>query len=182
MAEIVPYARTPVLRGSDADRRRLKAVEVGHYVLGGLALLPFGGMFLLSLLALPFHGLADEPGSSGLVLIATMVGVSAAGSAVGWLTVWSGRCIAKRRRRRFSVAWSALFTLISVGVVAIQVKRLLDIRRFGIDPYHTRGPLLVAALAAVGMVLAMYAFLFLRGGAAATVYDSVAAVPGSGHL
>jgi hypothetical protein len=180
MAEVVPYADAPFLPGSVGDRRRLKAIEVGHYVTGGLTLLAFAPMLLLSLLVLPFHTMLDERNQRGLPIVLVGLAVSILGTSAGWLTLQSGRWMAKRQRRRFSVAWSGIVALLCMGLVALQVETLVDIRRLDIDPSHMRGPLIVAAVAAMGLLLAMYAFFFLRGPAAAGVYDPSSAAAPSG--
>ena len=117
MSNVLGYESPPQTAGSPEDRRYMRLVEVGHYVWGGFILLPFAAMLLLSLFILPFHGLADEPGVSGLAMVLSMLTFAAVGTAMGALTVWSGRCVARRTRRTMIVGWAAVFGVIGVGAI-----------------------------------------------------------------
>lgn len=102
--------------GSPEDRRLLQGVSIANYLWGCTCFVLFGFPFGLSFCMLPFHGLGDEPGVSGLRTILFVLGFSTPGVLMGALTICSAKWIARRRRWTFSVRWS--ITCICLGILA----------------------------------------------------------------
>ena len=177
MVEIISYERAAPA-ASLSERRALKGIEVAHYVWGGVVGIPFALLLLLGLVTLPFHGLADEPGSRGLPMILRSIAFSAPVAATAWLTFWSGRCIARRRRLRFSLRWSAAWAVVALVGVAYELSAVAAMRRMRIDLMHARGPLALAAVFAAGVAVGVCTYIILKRGSTAALYAS--AVDGKG--
>ena len=151
--------------------RRLKAVQVAHYVWGGMLVLPFGLLLLLSLCILPFHSMLNERGrENGLTLALLMLLASAVATGAGCLTIYSGRCIARRRCLQFSRTWSLAWAAVGLVVAAYELMRVASMHRAGIAPVRFRGALTVATVFAVGAVLALLSFCVLSRDPTAALY------------
>ena len=102
------------------DDEHLRLLAIFHYIVGGLiALFSSCGIFYLVIGAVAFtnpaalQGTQPMPGYMPWFLSILGGGMVALGWAIGGLTIYSGRCMAKRRARTFS--------LIMAGVICIWV-------------------------------------------------------------
>lgn len=121
--------------------KNLRAIEVFHYVYGALTC--FGGIFLLALVALggflSSEWLADqshEPPPAWLGSLISGIGVFlfVLVEAIGILNIYSGRCIARRRHRTFSMVVSAFDCLsipfgLILGVFTLVALSDAEVRR-----------------------------------------------------
>lgn len=128
--------------GSDFDRdqEHLRLLAIFHYVVGGLCIV-FSSFFLLhvgmaiamylnpAMLPAPPHG-APPPREVWLLLAAVASGAIALGWSVGILTIISGRMLAKRRHRIFSLvmasilcAWIPVGTALGVCTILVLSRR-----------------------------------------------------------
>jgi hypothetical protein len=143
MAEVIDYESTLPEAGLPGDLRDLNVVRLGLRVWGWVMLALFAPLLGLSLCLLPMNGLADEPGHSGLRMVLRTMAVAAPGCLAGWLLLYSGRCIRRRERRRFSVAFAICFVVVGALVLAAAARR------------PTRARLMRAALAGGGLVVSL---------------------------
>lgn len=150
MPVLLDYQRAFGPEASPEDRRLLRRVVGANYVWGVACLTLFGFPFGLSLCVLPFHGMADEPGVSGLRMIRGMLATTSPGVLVGALTISSAKWIARRTRRRtFSVRWSVICAC--VGIAAMSGLLVYVARARWQAPGVVIAGLLLAAGAVVGI-------------------------------
>ena len=110
------------------DDEHLRLLGLGHYITGGLAI-AFASLFIFHLAFLlvaaanpgmfPEAPGAHAPGPGFFATFAAVVGLMiVAGWAFGGLTIYAGRCIARRRGRMLTFVMACLNTLfIPVGTV-----------------------------------------------------------------
>ena len=126
-SEPIPYASTNAQ--SAIDLSQLRTLAICHYVCGGLEM-AFGSIFIIHIVmgiamargAFPFAGSGPPPPSWLGDFFAAMGGCAVfCGWTLGVLTILSGRAIAQRRRKMFSLvmagincAWFPFGTLLGV--------------------------------------------------------------------
>jgi hypothetical protein len=164
MADVIDYEAAPERVGSPRDRRLLDAVKRWHYLWGGVLLVPHGLLLLLGVCMLPMHGLADEPGASGLRMILRLLGVAVPGAACGALTVFSGMCVARRNRHRFTTVWAMVSGAIGAVVGAATVCYSAVARR------PAPGLIIIGGLLAASTALSIMTLLVLRTESVREVY------------
>jgi hypothetical protein len=107
---------TPAAWQHEKDRSHLNTLAICHYVAGGLTVL-FSSVFIIhgimgiAVLTDPtFFGGANPPPPAwfGWIFAIMGFGAVALGWTLGGLTIYSGRCIHRRRRRIFSIVIAAL--------------------------------------------------------------------------
>jgi len=127
------------------DLEHLQLLGIFHYIVGGLMLL-FSCFFIIHLvlglvmLFAPqsFHGSKGEPSPPPLFLGIVFAAVGGAGLLTGWtlggLTIYSGRCLQKHRRRVFSQIMAGIACLFMpfgtvLGIFTILVLQRDSVRR-----------------------------------------------------
>lgn len=128
------------------DAEHLRTLAICHYVCGGLTiLLSMCGIFYLFMGAMmlrdpaSFNPAAPADRSLGLFFTAFGGVIVGAGWLVGALTIYSGRCIARRRRRVFSLVmagvncpWIPIGTVLGVFTFVVLMRE--SVRRAYLEP------------------------------------------------
>ena len=106
----------PIIGGSDSntDAEHLRLLSIFHYVFGGFQI-AISSIFIvhfvfgLMMLTNPqMFGHNPPPSWLGLLITVIGVGVLLLGWALGICAIYSGRCIARRQRRMFSLVVAAI--------------------------------------------------------------------------
>src|SRR5688500_17673436 len=126
------YEHVPEPAMSGEDRAYLRLVETGNLIVGGFVLVLFSAILGLGLCLIPVSGLADEPGKSGLRLVAGTMATGAVGAAFGAAVCISGRRIRARTRRRFSITMGGLQVALGTLVITSAALRAFGGRRSAI--------------------------------------------------
>jgi hypothetical protein len=148
-----PLAYASVAAPRGPDEGHLQALAICHYVFGGMSLL-FSCIFIIYIVmgvavlsgSLPMNG---PPGSNGAnagppvnLIGGLFVAIGCVALAIGWtlggLTVYSGRCIAKRRRRTFSMVIAGICCIsIPLGTV-LGIFTLIVLQRESVRGLYVR--------------------------------------------
>jgi hypothetical protein len=161
------YERVPEPAVSDKDRAYLRFVETGNLIVGGFVLVLFSAILGFGVCLIPVSGLADEPGESGLRLVARIMATGALGAAFGAAVCVSGRRIRARTRRRFSVTVGVLQVALGTIVITSAALRAFDGRRSAI------GWSVLALLSLPMMVTGMMTVLVLTRSSVRSAYGEV---------
>lgn len=127
MTSPIDYEATPPhtpYPESTEDTRRLRILNISHSILGWLIFAVFGIVFFPTLCLLPMNGLADEPGTSGLMLMFGALSATGPGVAAGFLLTISGRRIGDRNSRPLSLFSGGILLLFGVLGTAFGVIRI----------------------------------------------------------
>lgn len=163
--ENLDYASLPEPGLPERDRRHLRFIEIAHRVLGWTTLALFGLPFVLTMCLLPMHGMADEPGESGLNMMLSFLMFLLIPVAAGMLILHSARWIARRTRRRSSITCAAVYGCLAVFLlawVALYVAR---------SPSPRPGPILIRLLAIPMIPLSVFTVAVLSRRDVKAVYE-----------
>jgi hypothetical protein len=130
-----------------ADDQHLRLLAIFQYVWGGLmALASLVGLIHVVLgLTMIFNAFADPlsssppPASMGWIFLFLGLAILAVGWTFGGLTIYSGRCMARRRHRAFSLVMAAVHCLnIPLGTILGVCTFIVLMRPSVIAQYHHR--------------------------------------------